>query len=550
MHNTEIEKLNTLLISNGYTKEKIAQNNSINFVEHIITQNLISYNNLKEILSVHFSIKNRDISEEKIDEVALSLISHEIALKYNILPFNIKKDETLQIFVTDPFNYKISEDISILTNKKIDIFFAEPTQIMFFIDMYYNSNKTNNIINNIKKVPTKLINEENPAIKIIEALITSAILKKASDIHIEPNPNNVNVRFRIDGALNYHQAISINIFPNVVTRLKIMANLDISESRFPKDGSFKLHNIKNIDFRISILPTIFGEKVAIRLIYKEEHRFSLNSDNIGFSIKDMETIKNLLNQKSGAILVTGPTGSGKTTTLSSFISYLNKEDVNITTVEDPVENVLHGVNHVNINTKIGLNFNTALRHILRQDPDIIMIGEIRDTETAAITISAAITGHLVFSTLHTNDAISTISRLIDMGIEKYLLIESIKGIISQRLVRRLCDNCKQKYKLPPWLNHILVKNNLKYDMQDITLFKKGSCTKCFGTGYKGRFAVYEIVSISEDIKNTLSNENLNTNLISIRNEMLKNNVTLSQNAIYHLINGNTSLEEVYSLINQ
>lgn len=519
------DKLKSILINEKIINKSTVLNSIPNLIEFLLTERLVSYNVLKNILIQHFSIKSTDLTEVNINKKACDVLKHETALKYTAFPFDIKT-KTLYIAIADPLNTQAIEDISIATNMKVVAFFAEPSQVSLFIDRYYNFNDDHDIESEISS-----------ATETINSLIKSAILQKASDIHIEPNENHAKVRFRLDGALISHQLISVSIFPKLLSRLKTLANLDIAEYRFPKDGSFKLSEINNVDFRISTLPTIFGEKVVIRLIYKEISNFSFENNNLGFSATDIETIKTLLKSPNGAILVTGPTGSGKTTTLSCFISHLNKDEVNITTIEDPVENIIPGVNHVSINAKIGLHFINVLRHILRQDPDIIMIGEIRDTETASIVIRAAITGHLVLSTLHTNDALSTIVRLMDMGIEKYLLIEAIKGIISQRLVRRLCNYCKRTTNSPAWFTR-------KFAINNTLLYEKVGCKKCFGTGFNGRFAIYEIIIITPELKKYIANNSLEEIKILMENEL----VTIKKNAINSLLEGNTTLEEVYSLI--
>ena len=362
---------------------------------------------------------------------------------------------------------------------------------------------------------------------LVSSIVQAAIEQKSSDIHIEPSKNKIILRFRTDGQLAVKKHLDISILSNLLSYLKIKSNLDIAEFRLPKDGSFKIDEISDIDFRISILPTIFGEKVVIRLIYKDTIDLDLNNNGI-FYEKDIIIIKNML-RKNGCVLVTGPTGSGKTTSLSSFLSFLNKENVNITTIEDPVENILPRVNHVSLNSKIGIDFGMLLKHILRQDPDIIMIGEIRDEETAQIVVRSSITGHLVLSTLHTNDAISTISRLVDMGVEKYLLLEALNGIISQRLVRRLCTACKEKTQATSWIQE-------QYNISEV--YQPIGCEKCSGTGYKGRFAIYEILYLTKEIKHNISQNNI---------EQI-HYTTIKENAINEILLGNTSLNEVYSIL--
>ncbi|MCL1997038.1 MAG: GspE/PulE family protein [Defluviitaleaceae bacterium] len=480
-------------------------------IEFLLQEKLVDFSVLKEILATHFSIQTKDLTE--VSDTLSDIIPQAVALKHRAFAFPCT-DNKIGLAMANPLNNQIIQDISLICGKSTVVFFAQPSQILSFIDRHYSRNITTT--------------GSNTATDIVESVINSAILQKASDIHIEPNESGVIVRFRVNGILKRQPLVIGDIFTNVLSRLKIMANLDIAESRFPKDGSFKMDSHKDVDFRLSILPTIFGEKVALRLIYKHNLNFGLDAGTLGFFVEDAQIIKDMLRNPNGAILVTGPTGSGKTTTLASFLTYLNKEDINITTVEDPVENVMEGINHVTINPKIGLDFSVVLRHILRQDPDIIMIGEIRDTETAAIVIRAAITGHLVLSTLHTNNALSTIARLTDMGIEKHLLTEAIRGIISQRLLRRLCPHCKTPEPMPLWL--------IERGYSPQNLYKRVGCPKCFGTGFVDRFAIYEIVTMSDKLKKDIITGSWETPK------------TLAKRAMEHLLAGETSLEEVYSLI--
>ena len=537
------EKLKSILKSNGLNDVNFIETSETSFIEFLLKEKLVDFCTLKQILAAHFSIQAKDLTEEI--SIPKGIIPHTIALKYRAFAFYSNK-EHIYLAMADPFNNQAIDDISIICGKKVIAFFSEPSQISFFIDRYYNQDIPSVSVSAPKSDNEPLEDQDPPVVrvaptgasstpkgvrpapvvKLIDNIINSAILQSASDIHIEPSEVETTIRFRINGSLKKQQVITNDILPNISSRLKIMSGLDIADSRFPKDGGFNIINHKNVDFRISILPTIFGEKLVIRLIYKHELNFDTNS--LGFSDEEYDKIKRLLKIPNGAILVTGPTGSGKTTTLSGFLAYLNKEDINITTVEDPVEKVMPGINHVSINSKIGLDFSLVLRHILRQDPDIIMIGEIRDIETAAIVVRAAITGHLVLSTLHTNDALSTISRLTDMGIEKYLLIEAVKGIIAQRLLRRLCEYCKMPVSMPLWLERRGYKKQ--------TLYQKAGCPKCFGTGFSGRFAIYEIVVMTDELKEDILNNNR------------KKSDVLQKRAVENLLLGKTSLDEIYSLI--
>ena len=378
---------------------------------------------------------------------------------------------------------------------------------------------------------------ENFIIETLDKIISEAVLKNASDIHIEPFEKIVRIRYRIDGCLHVIKNLDINILDSVISRLKIISSMDISEKRLPQDGNFKFNN--QINCRVNTIPTIHGEKAVIRIIYADNK--NLKKNNLGFFDNDLAELEKLFQSNHGAIIITGPTGSGKTTTLNSFLRDLNTDEINIMTVEDPVENIIYGVNQVNINTKINFDFPQSLRAILRQDPDIIMLGEIRDKTTAEIAIRSAITGHLVLSTLHTNDAISSIMRLKDMGIENFMISATIRGIISQRLVRRLCDKCKKKVKI-------------KYDDakflnldDDIFVHESVGCDFCNNIGYKNRVAVYEYFLVDEKIKSLIEN---NANYEQIKEYLVreKNFLSLKENAIKNVLIGNTSLSEVYKKI--
>lgn len=334
-------------------------------------------------------------------------------------------------------------------------------------------------------------------IRLVDLVINEAIKMKASDIHIEPFSNEIRIRFRIDGNLMDIQNLPIEYLSSITTRIKIMGKMDIAEKRVPQDGSMEFYfEDRQIDLRISSLPTVHGEKIVIRILDRDSFIFS--KEELGLCSNNLESFEKILKQPYGIILVTGPTGSGKTTTLYSILKELNSIEKNIITIEDPVEYKLEGINQVQVNTKAGLTFANGLRSILRQDPDIIMVGEIRDSETAKIAVRSAITGHLVFSTLHTNDTVSSIVRLIDMGVKPYLVSSAIIGIISQRLVKELCDKCKRPYYATDF-----EKSFLGSGEDELILYKPGKCASC-NNGFKGRIAVYEVLSIEEEIRELIN----------------------------------------------
>ncbi|SMO64798.1 general secretion pathway protein E/type IV pilus assembly protein PilB [Balnearium lithotrophicum] len=448
--------------------------------------------NLPEVreafLSCGFDLK------DSIPEIETSIVERvplDILRKERLVPF--KEEENSVLVATDnPFNY--------LGLKKVEWFFSKPLKVVVVpfdeITNFFSSQEetTREVEESSYGEDILSSEEEAPAVKFINDILTLAVRAKASDIHFEPFKNKMRVRIRIDGVLKTVRELPSSKIPAVVSRLKIMANLDIAEKRLPQDGRIMIRlGGKEIDIRVSTLPTYFGERVVLRLLSKESVLYSTRE--LGLLPEDYEKFEKLIKNPHGIILVTGPTGSGKTTTLYASLSELNSEEINIVTVEDPVEYQLDGISQVQVKPDIGLTFVSALRSILRQDPDIIMIGEIRDTETAEIAIQSALTGHLVFSTLHTNDAPSSVTRLLDMGIEPFLVASSVIGVIAQRLVRKVCPYCKEAYTPTP------------EELRDLGIndyggkFYRGrGCEYCMGTGYLGRTAIYEILTVDKDIR--------------------------------------------------
>lgn len=522
-------------------------------MKSLLQNSYVSIEALSEVLKNDYLINSCDLStlSSCIGENAINLISHTVVTKYNILPISISDNELI-LAMANPFDYDALDDIYIITKLPVSPVFVSPKDITFLINKYYSSSKLNTIASqfldetkpneiDLHENNNEMLNEfrNSPAVNLTESLINSALLREASDIHIEPMEDMVRVRFRIDGTLLEVQSFDLSLLPYVVSRLKIMGKMDISEKRLPQDGhvKLKLNNI-NADLRLSTIPTVNGEKIVIRLVYNQLHK--LDKNNLGFFEEDLIKISNIFKSPHGAILVTGPTGSGKTTTLATFLNELNNDGVNIITVEDPVENQISGINQISINTSFGLDFANILRNILRQDPDIIMIGEIRDTETAKIAIQSSLTGHLVLSTLHTNDALSTITRLVHMGIEPFLVTASIKAVISQRLVRRLCPFCKIETYISETDAKILkVAINSK-------IYEKNGCSQCNNTGYKGRFAIYEYLLMDNELKNLIENE-VSTDKIYLYLKSKGMN-SLWDNALKNVLLGNTSTFEMYKAV--
>ncbi|MCL1987385.1 MAG: GspE/PulE family protein [Firmicutes bacterium] len=505
---------------------------------------------LAEKLAIIYNIQTRDLAEVAFDKLPEKLLDRETAVKLLALPLE-QKGNRLWVAMADPLNHEIISDLYTITGLFVEPVFAEESAIRYFINQIYGKTHIESIASqflvdeNIRKNQYILSTETReqilnaPTVKLVDSLIETAVVNRASDIHIEPYENILRARFRIDGQLTNPQILSVSLHPNIISRLKIMGTMNIAEKRLPQDGQFSLliHG-EPIEFRLSTLPTIYGEKAVIRLLYGKNDQ--LNISKLGFLAEDMENIERMFKNPQGAVIITGPTGSGKSTTLVSFLAELNKANVNIVTVEDPVENPLDGVNHVSVDSKTGFDFPNALRHILRQDPDIIMIGEIRDSETAEIAARASITGHLVLSTLHTNDAAGAFMRLVDMGIQPYMVAAALSGIIAQRLVRRLCPLCSKESK-PTLQEQKLL--NLPIGTK---IYNPKGCNQCGNTGYKGRFAIYEYISINEKMRNEMMEQQYNIG--HVEKILRADNQTMLENGIKNVILGNTSPAEVIRVV--
>ena len=418
---------------------------------------------------------------------------------------------------------------------------------MLALDRYYGQAEVNSALEEYVKEKTSQMTEQediysddinnSPIVQLVKTMVEQAVRQRASDIHIEPMEKQVRVRYRIDGALYEKATYNISLLPALVARVKIIGGMDISEKRKPQDGRItQVVDRREFDIRVSILPTVYGEKIVMRLTSK--NALSREKSQLGLKPHDLQRFDHILKNPHGILLVTGPTGSGKSTTLYTALSELNKEDVNIITVEDPVEANIDGINQVQVNNKADLTFASALRSILRQDPDIIMIGEIRDQETASIAVQASITGHLVVSTLHTNSAASTITRLVDMGIEPYLIADSTVGVIAQRLVRRLCPDCKRAKKADAEDLEMLMRK----PEEDLTIYEPCGCAKCDGTGFRGRIGVYEIMEVTPQLKHIISKGG---EVEAIKAQALKDGMhTLRMSATELVLDGTTSVQEM------
>ena len=517
------QKIGTILLKNGYVNE----------------------DQLLECLSVSLGVEYLKLDEIDVPRDILDLIQEKTARKYLTVPLEIKND-TLVVAMADPANVVYKDDIARLVNKRISVVLSSEKEILSFIEKFYvrtslTESAAEEEVQEVQELSNDDVDdsESAPVIKYVNSIFFDAITKKASDIHLEPFEKEVSLRMRIDGNLHSMPAPSKKYYPAIVSRIKIMSDLDISERRLPQDGKCRIKvSGQKIDIRVSIIPTIWGEKIVLRILAKS--LFGLKIEKVGFTPKELEFFKEAITAPYGMILVTGPTSSGKTTTLYSALGHINTEDINIMTAEDPVEYETQGINQCHVRTDIGLTFASILRTFMRQDPDVILVGEIRDAETAQIAVQAALTGHLVFSTLHTNDTVSTISRMAFMGIESYLLADALNLIIAQRLVRTICPKCKKEKENIP--DEIYAKLGLD---KSVKIYEGAGCKFCDGTGYKGRTAIFEMLKITRELKAAIAKGATDVELRTIAYD--QGLVTLRNAAIAKLLEGRTTIDEVFSV---
>ena len=492
------------------------------------------------------------LSERRIDQEITKLVGEEILRKHSVMPFEFKQGypNILRVAMSNPLDFLALDDIAIITNFQIEPTVATTQDIASAIDKYYGNIEALKVAQRYTEerdslIKTELLTldipseevENAPIVVLVRSIIEQAIRQRASDIHIEPLEDELRVRYRIDGVLNKGRRYNLSLMPAIIARLKIISGMDISEKRRPQDGRITIAVARSeYDIRSSMIPTVYGEKIVLRIATK--NGFTRDKRELGFTDEEMESYDKMIAQPNGIILITGPTGSGKSTTLYTMLTSLNKDGVNLITIEDPVEAHIAGVNQIQVNERVNLTFASALRSILRQDPDIIMIGEIRDQETAEIAVKASITGHLVASTIHTNSAASTVTRMTDMGVEPYLLSEALAGIIAQRLVRRLCPDCKKKREATEVEKHILGYPASK----SLQLHEAIGCIKCNDTGYIGRIGVYEILQTSTRIREAIRKKWPTDAIMEIaESEGMK---PLRLRAIELVFDGITSVEEL------
>jgi type IV pilus assembly protein PilB len=538
--------------------------NDITLGTAIVSLGFLSEEEMAQALSRHLGYPYIDLNQFEVYADAVDLIPMEIAKKYLIMPIH-RIRSFLTLAMVDPTDLDIIEDIRFRTALSIQPVIASESSIMAAFSKYYGSNdslRVKEVVNEIKQIDGGDVNiieeeeedydieelvhstEEAPVITLVNTVFIDGIKKGASDIHFEPYEKVFRIRYRLDGTLYEMMNLNLKFKNPVLSRVKILSNMDIAEKRLPQDGRIKMRIKletgikKEVDMRISSLPTIFGEKIVVRILDKEMLKLDLK--DLGFEDESIDKVKKAIVRPWGIVLVTGPTGSGKTNTLYSAISTLNSMEKNIMTAEDPVEFYIPGINQVNIREEIGLTFSTSLRSFLRQDPDIMLIGEMRDFETVDIAIKAALTGHLVFSTVHTNDSASTIMRLVNMNIEPFLIADSLYLIVAQRLVRRLCKKCRVEHNIIP---EALVDIGFSQDeAKKVKVYKPYGCTVCNNTGYKGRTGLFEVLEVSDKIRDMiLARETTKTIKLKAIEEGM---ITLRRSGLMKILQGITSVEEV------
>jgi len=529
------------------------RDNGSSVIRELVRLGFTAEDTLTEFLAKQFNIEKVDLNPSEIEDSVFSLVPPQLVQKHQLVPVKLL-GSTLTVAMADPTDLVAINEVKFITGYGVRVTLAPPSAIKKTLEHRFGGVSYDEVLKKFGDGEMEVIHEtddvnlqelqqatmEAPVVTLVNAILADAAKRRASDIHIEPYEKIFRVRFRVDGVLQEIMSPPLRLKNPLVSRLKVMAGLDIAERRLTQDGRIKLKMGVGgeLDIRVSVLPTLFGEKVVMRLLDKSN--LQLDMSKLGFDPQTLKDFLEAIHKPYGMILITGPTGSGKSTTLYSALSELNKPDVNISTAEDPVEYNLVGINQVQVREQIGLTFAAALRSFLRQDPDIIMVGEVRDLETAQIAVKAALTGHLVLSTLHTNDAPSTIDRLINMGVETFLLISSINLVAAQRLVRRICEKCKEPVEVSP---EILI--NLGVDSAEVgggfSTFNGRGCGNCNGTGYRGRLAIYEVMVMHEGLKELILR---NASVVELKREAVKLGMsTLRMSALQKVREGLTTIEE-------
>ena len=516
--------------------------------EALIRKGLITEHQLIEVLEEQLGIPKVSLYNYPFDEKLFNLIPKVLAKKNNIIPMKRTGNE-LFVAMADPMDFYLINDLRLSTGFQITPIIATKDDISRAIAKYYDLQdfvgewlEVRNSITEPEAIKEEVGDDESPIIQLVNSILQSAIGQHASDIHIDPREKDVLIRLRVDGKLQNDRTLPKDIQGVLLARIKIMANLDITERRQPQDGRIRtLIDVRQVDLRIATLPTIFGEKVVIRILDMNQNVNHINQ--LGFSASNFKKYTKMIQAPHGLVLITGPTGSGKSSTMYASINKLNNEDVNIVSIEDPVEYQLEGINQVQVNTAAGMTFASGLRAILRQDPNVIMLGEIRDRETAEIAVRASLTGHLVLSTLHTNDSISTLMRLVDMGVESFLVASSLMGVVSQRLVRRICRDCRTEVSITNREKEIFSELGITVK----SLYRGIGCQNCYMTGYRGRIAIHEVLTIDDRLRRALLDGESNSVLYQIAK---KNGTTfLLEDGLQKVAEGFTTTEEVLKIVN-
>ena len=551
-------RLGEILVSEGYLTEDrldeaLANKGSMKIGEYLVENNLVTEEQIADALASKLGYQLIDLQNTIIPDDINKLVDIKNLKKNRVIPVGYKEGNMniLELAMADPTDINAIDDIAIITGCQVEPLVSTPRAVMLALDRYYGSDEMNSKLEEYAK--ERLVRDEvdefdeeinnSPIVTLVKEMIDKAARQRASDIHIEALEKEVRVRYRIDGALYERARYNINVLPAIVARVKIIGGMDISEKRKPQDGRItQVVDRVEYDIRVSVLPSVYGEKIVMRLAAKKA--LNREKSQLGLKPNEMVQFDHILKNPHGILLVTGPTGSGKSTTLYTALSELNKEDVNIITVEDPVEANIDGINQVQVNPKANLTFATALRSILRQDPDIIMIGEIRDQETANIAVTASITGHLVVSTLHTNSAAASITRLADMGIEHYLIADSTVGVIAQRLVRRLCPACKKRIAATAREKQLL---GVAED-EEFMIYRPNEhgCVQCNETGYRGRIGVYEMMPITNKLRNVIASKGTTEEIERVA--LTEGMSTLKNSAARLVKEGVTSIDELRRIV--
>lgn len=546
-----------MLVNEGYiTHEQLNEAIELKDANHIklgkalLELKYVSEDVLVKVLSKQLRVPIIRAQDVEVDLNAVDIIPEKIVRHHQCFPYKLDNN-VVKLIVTDPLNLVLEDEIYHDTNLRSELFLGYESEIQSLINHYYGSHAAVEDIDGIEQVDIEdafdvsSAEDNSPIIRITNSIFKGAVTEGASDIHIGVTEKLIEVRYRIDGILHLNRELPKKAHPALVSRIKTMADMDITEKRIPQDGRIQINLEGNsIDMRVSTLPSVHGEKVTIRLL--DKGNLIMDIKQLGFQDKIQKNFENIISSPVGIILITGPTGSGKSSTLYTVINELNDVTKNIITIEDPVEYRLDGIVQVQVNPKAGMTFASGLKAILRQDPDIILIGEIRDKETASIAVKASSTGHLVFATLHTNDAISTIVRLLDMGVEPYLVASTVKGVVNQRLVRRICKDCRVEYKSTSF-----TEERAFFDIPDgeeLTLYKGAGCEKCKHTGYKGRVAIHEMFVMTDETRRMIS-EGINE--ATIRDKAIElGMVTLKKDGFEKALKGLTTLEEVKRFVSE